>query len=88
MAQKIQEIRHDPVKIRAVVYEAARLALKWQVEQQWPTLSTIQSKIHIRELEDAIVRVEADVAGPGGGDSSEPAAAGLKARRQSRHAPG
>jgi hypothetical protein len=43
LAQKIQETRDDPVKIRAVVYEAARLALRWQVEEQWPTLSTIQS---------------------------------------------
>jgi hypothetical protein len=87
LAQKIQETRDDPVKIRAVVYEAARLALRWQVEEQWPTLSIIQSKIHIRELEDAIVRVEAGVAGPGGRDSREPAAAGLNAGQQSRKAP-
>src|SRR5438477_12527131 len=78
LAQKIQETRQDPVKIRAVVYEAARLALRWQVEEQWPTLSIIQSKIHIKELEDAIVRVEADTAGPGGRDSREPDAAGLR----------
>jgi hypothetical protein len=44
-------------------------------------LSTIQSKIHIRELEDAIVRVEADVAGPAGRDNCGPHAAGLKADR-------
>jgi len=87
LAQKIQETGDDPVKIRAVVYEAARLALRWQVEEQWPTLSIIQSKIHIRELEDAIVRVEAGVAGPGGRDSREPAAAGLNAGQQSRKAP-
>ena len=77
LAQKIQETRDDPVKMRAVVYEAVRLALRWQVEEQWPTLSIIQSKMRIRELEDAIVRVEADVAGPRGPDSREPAAAGL-----------
>jgi hypothetical protein len=87
LAQKIQETGDDPVKIRVVVYEAARLALRWQVEEQWPSLSIIQSKIHIKELEDAIVRVEADTAGPGGRDSREPAAAGLKAGRQSRKAP-
>ena len=87
LAQKIQETRDDPVKIRAVVYEAARLALWLQVEEQWPTLSITQSKIRIRELEDAIVRVEADVAGPGGSESREPAAAGLKAGQQSRKAP-
>jgi hypothetical protein len=87
LAQKIQETRDDPVKIQAVVYEAARLALWLQVEEQWPTLSITQSKIRIRELEDAIVRVEADVAGPGGSESREPAAAGLKAGQQSRKAP-
>ena len=87
LAQKIQETRDDPVKIRGVVYEAARLALSWQVEEQWPTLSIIQSKIHLRELEDAIVRVEADVAGPGGRDNREPGAADLKAGQRSRKAP-
>jgi hypothetical protein len=69
------------------VYEAARLALRWQVQEHWPSLSIIQSKSHIRELEDAIARLEADAAGPGGRDSREPAAAGLKARRLSRDAP-
>jgi hypothetical protein len=87
LAQKIQETRDDPVKIRNVVYEAARLALRWQVQEHWPGLSIIQSKSHIRELEDAIARLEADAAGPGGRDSREPAAAGLKASRLSRDAP-
>jgi hypothetical protein len=86
LAQKIQETRDDPVKIRNVVYEAARLALRWQVQEQWPGLSIIQSKSHIRELEDAIARLEADAAGPGGRDSRESAAAGLKAGRLSRDA--
>jgi hypothetical protein len=86
LAQKIRETRDDPVKIRDVVYEAARLALRWQV-QEWPALSIIQSKSHIRELEDAIARLEADAAGPGGRDSRQPAAAGLKAGRQSRNTP-
>jgi hypothetical protein len=87
LAQKIRETRDDPVKIRDVVYEAARLALRWQVQEQWPALSIIQSKSHIRELEDAIARLEADAAGPGARDSREPAAAGLKAGRQSRNTP-
>jgi hypothetical protein len=69
------------------VYEASRLALRWQVQEQWPGLSIIQSKSHIRELEDAIARLEADAAGPGGRDGREPAAAGLKASRLSRDAP-
>jgi hypothetical protein len=89
LAQKIQETRDDPVKIREVVYEAARLALRWQVQERWPGLSIIQSKSHIRELEDAIARLEADAVGPGGRDSRESAkaAAGLKASRRSRNAP-
>ena len=86
LAQKIQETRDDPVKMRDVVYEAARLALRWQVQEHWPGLSIMQSKSHIRELEDAIARLEADAAGPGGRDSRERAAVGLKAGRQSRNA--
>jgi hypothetical protein len=89
LSQKIQETRDDPVKMRGVVYEAARLALKWQVQKQWPGLSTVQSKSHIRELEDAIARLEAEAAGWGGRGSREPpkAAAGLTASRQSRNPP-
>jgi hypothetical protein len=77
LAQKIQETRDDPVKIRS-------LALRWQVQEHWPGLSIIESKSHIRELEDAIARLEADAAGPGGRDSREPAAAGLNAGRGGR----
>ena len=86
LAQKIQETRDDPVKIREVVYEAARLALKWQVQEQWPRLSIIQSKSHIRELEDAIARLEADAAGPGGRDCREPAKAAAASRRAGKAA--
>src|ERR1700675_1582068 len=85
LAQKIRETRDDPVKIRDVVYEAARLALRWQVQEHWPGLSIIQSKSHIKELEDAIARLEADAAGRGGRDSHEPAKAA--AILQSRNAP-
>ena len=78
----------NPRRPRRVTGPRVRdLALRWQVEEQWPALSIIQSKIHIRELEDAIVRVEAGVAGSSGRESREPAAAGLKAGRQSRKAP-
>jgi len=50
--------------MREVVYEAARLALRWQVQEQWPQLSIIQSRSHISELEDAITRLEVEAAGP------------------------
>ena len=60
LAQKIQETREDPVKIRAVVYEAARLALSWQVEEQWPTLSIIQGDFNaeVQHLEGEHIAVE------------------------------
>jgi hypothetical protein len=84
LARKIRETSDDPAKIREVVYEAARLALRWQTQEQWPQLSTTESRRHLSELEEAIARLEADAAGPGGTANTEPdkAAAGLEAGRQ------
>jgi hypothetical protein len=84
LARKIRETSDDPAKIREVVYEAARLALRWQTQEQWPQLSTTESRRHLSELEEAIARLEADAAGPGGTASTEPdkAAAGVEAGRQ------
>ncbi len=66
LARKIREISDDPAKMREVVYETARLALRWQVQFEWPRLSITQSDCHINELEKAIARLRADTAGPGG----------------------
>jgi hypothetical protein len=53
------------------VYEAARLALRWQVQGQRPQLSTVQAKGEVSELEAAIARLEAEAAGSGGVDTGE-----------------
>jgi hypothetical protein len=79
LARKIRETSDDPAKMREVVYEAAGLALRWQVQGQWPQLSTIQAKGEVSELEEAIARLEAEAAGSGGPDTREPVKAGLKA---------
>jgi hypothetical protein len=78
LLRKIQETYDDPAKLREVVYEAARLALRWQVQEQGPRLGDLQSRRHLSELEDAIARVEAASSGPGATGKREPgkAAAG------------
>jgi hypothetical protein len=58
--RKIQEANSDPAKVREVVYEAARLALRSQLHEQWPHLSIVESKRHLIELEAAIARMEAN----------------------------
>src|SRR4029077_11652472 len=78
---RIQEINDDPLKMREVVYKAARLALRWQVAEQWPRFSIDESRRHISELEEAIVRLETDAAGAGRPSNVEPGNA--QARRQS-----
>ncbi len=34
LARKIQQVQDDPARMREVVYEAARLALRWQVAER------------------------------------------------------
>jgi hypothetical protein len=72
LARKLQETADDPGKMREVVYEAARLALRWQVQEQWPQLSIIQSRREISELEGAIARLEANAAGQVGRGKTDP----------------
>jgi hypothetical protein len=87
LSRKIQEAGNNPAKMREVVYEAARLALKSQVQEQSPGLSTVQSKSHVEELESAIARLEVGAAGQSALSSREPAktAADLNASQQSRN---
>jgi hypothetical protein len=87
LARKIQETNDDPAKRREVVYDAARLALRWQVQGQWPRLSTIEANRQVSELEEAIARLEANTAGPGVLGNREPgnAAAALEAKGQSHN---
>jgi hypothetical protein len=60
LKRKIQDASEDPVKMRELVYEAARLALRRQVQMQRPPLSFAQIERHIGELEDAIRHLEAE----------------------------
>jgi hypothetical protein len=85
LMRKIRETRDDPARVREVVYEAARLALRRQVQVHRPLLSFIETKRQISELEDAIARLEADAAGPGGHGDNE-AAVGFEASWQGRNA--
>jgi hypothetical protein len=71
LARKIQQAQDDPAKMREVVYEAARLALRWQVHEHSSQVSLIESKRHIAELEDAIARLEAEAASPDGNGDRE-----------------
>jgi hypothetical protein len=72
LLRRIREINDDPVKMREVVYEAARLALRWQVAEQWQRFSIDESRHHVSELEEAIIRLETDAAGAGGPSNVEP----------------
>jgi len=58
LTRKINETGSDPAKLRQVVYEAARLALKRQVNIL--PLAVSESRRQINELEEAITRLEAE----------------------------
>jgi hypothetical protein len=81
LTRKIKESSDDPAKLREVVYEAARLALRLQIEQQWPCLSIDEPKHQISELEDAIARLEA-VARADGRPGPEPSTAASPGQRR------
>jgi hypothetical protein len=72
LERKIRDASGDPAKMREVVYEAARLALRRQVSAQEPPLDSVETERHIGELEDAIVRLESDLAGLDGPVDREP----------------
>ena len=92
LKRKIGDASEDPAKMREVVYEAARLALRRQMNAQQPALPFAEIERHIGELEDAIVRLEADLAALDGLVDREPeeaaeAAADDQASRPSQAAP-
>ena len=62
LARRVRETENDPAKLRQLVYEAARLALKRQVNLHNPPLASSETKRHIGDLEDAITSVEAAAA--------------------------
>jgi hypothetical protein len=89
LERKIRDASENPAKMREVVYEAARLALRRQMYAQQPPLNFAETERHMGELEDAIARVEADAASLGGIHERKPdeAAADEEASRPSRAVP-
>jgi hypothetical protein len=63
LARKISEAESDSAKLRGLVYEAARLALKRHVNVHYPAISLQDGKRLLAELEAAIDRVETDHGG-------------------------
>jgi hypothetical protein len=60
---KIREAENEPAKLRELVYEAARLALKRHVNVHYPAVSLQDGKRLITDLEAAIERLETDAGG-------------------------
>jgi hypothetical protein len=60
LARKLQQVQGDPVRMREVVYEAARLALRWQVAERGSLSNLGDSRRLKAELEEAIARLEAE----------------------------
>jgi hypothetical protein len=79
LKRKIQDASEDPIKIRELVYEAARLALRRQVQMQRPALSFAEIERHISELEDAIRNLEAEVEAAAGVEAAAAAEPGEEA---------
>ncbi len=67
LARKIQQVQDDPARMREVVYEAARLALRWQVAERGSLSHLGESKRLKVDLEEAIARLEAEAAGGAAG---------------------
>jgi hypothetical protein len=89
LERKIRDASENPAKMREVVYEAARLALRRQMNAQQPPLNFAEFERHMSELEDAIARLEADAASLGGLEDRKPdeSAADEEASRPSRAVP-
>jgi hypothetical protein len=71
LAQKIREAEDDPAKLRELVYAAARLALKRHVNL-YPAASLQEGKQLLRDLDDAISRLEAEAEATSVRAESEP----------------
>jgi hypothetical protein len=65
LARKIQQVQEDPARMREVVYEAARLALRWQVAEHGSLSNLGDSRRLKTDLEEAIARLESDAAAAG-----------------------
>jgi hypothetical protein len=71
LARKIRQVQEDPARMREVVYEATRLALRWQVAERG-SLSNLGDSRRLKvELEEAIARLEAEAAAAGATGGTE-----------------
>jgi hypothetical protein len=86
LKRKIQDASEDPAKMRELVYEAARLALRRQVQMQRPALSFAQIERHISELEDAIRRLEAETEAEAAAGAEATAAAAAEPAEEAEEA--
>ncbi len=69
LARKLQQVQDDPARMREVVYEAARLALRWQVAERGSLSNIADSRRLKTELEEAIARLEAEATAPAAGET-------------------
>jgi hypothetical protein len=76
LARKLQQVQDDPARMREVVFEAARLALRWQVAERGSLSNIADSRRLKTELEEAIARLEAEAtsAATGGTEAGEASA--------------
>src|ERR1700678_3939641 len=89
LGQKIREAQNDPARLRELVCETARLALKRHVNVNYPAVSVQDGKRQIGELEAAIARLEADTGGAARHPSpAEDQAASIFAPRPNAPTPG
>jgi hypothetical protein len=61
LIRMILEAKNDPARMREVIYEAARLTLRRQINLHKPPLSSSESKRKLIALDDAIARVESGI---------------------------
>jgi hypothetical protein len=89
LARKIQQVQDDPARMREVVYEAARLALRWQVAERGSLSNIADSRRLKTDLEEAIARLEAEATAPatGGIDAASDASAVVTAVVEDPEAP-
>jgi hypothetical protein len=72
LTRKIREAIGDPAKVRELVYECSRLALRRQVLEQRQQLSAVEANCHIDQLEGAIDRLKTETADAGASEKREP----------------
>jgi hypothetical protein len=63
LSSVVEQTKHQPAQLRAMIYELARVNLKREAVMRYPQLSRAEFTQHMYELERAIERFEADASG-------------------------